>query len=90
MADCQELLEHARTEPSGLRFSELCHLAECFGFTHARQKGSHVMYKRPGYFGLMNFQDDGGNAKPYQVRQLLRAIKELGLVNNDEGNDADS
>ena len=60
-----------------MRFSELCQLAECYGFTFARQKGSHCMYKKPGQIGLMNFQDDGGKAKEYQVKQLLAVIEEL-------------
>ena len=35
------------------------------------------MYKRRGTMQLMNFQNDGGRAKPYQVRQLLAAIEDL-------------
>ena len=77
MTRCEELLERARKVPSGLRFSEVCRLAECFGWRRARQRGDHVLYKRPGTMQLMNLQDDGGRAKPYQVRQLLAAIEEL-------------
>ena len=74
---CEDLLARARGFPSGLRFSELCRLAECFGWELVRQKGSHVIYKRRGTMQLMNFQNDSGRAKPYQVRQLLAAIYEL-------------
>jgi predicted RNA binding protein YcfA (HicA-like mRNA interferase family) len=73
---CEELLERARRNPSGLRFAELCRLAECFGWRCARRRGDHVLYKRPGTMRLMNFQNAGGRAKPYQVRQLLAAIEE--------------
>lgn len=60
-----------------MRFSELCQLAECYGFELARQRGSHRIYKKPGRRELMNFQDDAGKAKEYQVKQLLSAIEEL-------------
>lgn len=76
MSACVELLEYARNNPRGLRFAELCSLAECHGWVEVRRKGSHIIYKRPGY-PLMNFQSENGGAKPYQVRQLLRAIDGL-------------
>jgi predicted RNA binding protein YcfA (HicA-like mRNA interferase family) len=79
MKACGDLLAKARSSPSGLRFSELCVLAECFGWRFNRSRGSHHIYKRTGYVQAMNFQDVGGKAKPYQVRQLLRAIDELHL-----------
>jgi hypothetical protein len=86
MPDFERLLERARRAPESLRFSELCSLAEGFGWVFARQRGSHVLYKRSGSIQLMNFQDDSGRAKGYQVRQLLAAIDDLGLSlnNNDE------
>lgn len=77
MADCEKLLEQAQNAPAALRFSQLCRLAECFGFEIARQRGSHRIYKRSGYMRMMTFQDDGGKAKPYQVRQLLDVIDHL-------------
>jgi hypothetical protein len=65
MPNCDTLLNHARQRPNNVRFRELCQLAECYGFTFARQRGSHVQYKRPGYPLTMNFQEDkGGKAKP--------------------------
>jgi hypothetical protein len=79
MPNCRSLLEAAERNPAGLRFSELCQLAECFDWELARQKGSHRVYKRRGTIQIMNFQDFGGNAKEYQVKQLLTAIEELGL-----------
>ena len=77
---CQRLLEKARDNPSGLRFRELTELAGCFGFYLARQKGSHHIFKREGYGKLLNFQDSGGMAKTYQVRQLLSVLQELGVL----------
>ena len=63
-----------------MRYAELVSLAECYGFTLNRQKGSHAMYTRKGFARLMVFQDVKGMAKAYQVRQLLDALRELGLI----------
>jgi len=77
---CRQLLERARRNPEGLRFRELCELSECFGFQLTRQKGSHHIFKRQGYQKLLNLQDSKGTAKTYQVRQLLLALEELGIL----------
>lgn len=77
MAHCDKLLEKARRSPANLRFDELCQLAECYGFVLDRTKGSHRIYKRPGWKGVLTFQDDKGKAKPYQVRQLLQVIESI-------------
>jgi hypothetical protein len=77
MADCDELLRTARANPAGVRFRDLRALAECHGWIFARQNGSHTIYKRPGERRLMTFQDCGGMAKAYQVRQLIDAIDSL-------------
>ncbi len=80
MDRCRRLLERAQDHPSGLRFRELCDLADCFGFSLVRQRGSHHIYKRDGFRKLLNFQNSGGMAKAYQVRQLLSALEELGVL----------
>ncbi|HET7234614.1 MAG TPA: type II toxin-antitoxin system HicA family toxin [Longimicrobium sp.] len=75
---CKKRLDEARANITGLRFANLCALAECFGWVFVRQSGSHRLYKRNGSTALMNFQEDrSGRAKPYQVRQMLAAIDEL-------------
>jgi hypothetical protein len=50
------------------------------------QSGSHVIYKRkvaPKF--ALSLQDDDGKAKPYQVREFLSKIEELGLYDFREG-----
>ncbi|NNM05152.1 MAG: type II toxin-antitoxin system HicA family toxin [Gemmatimonadetes bacterium] len=74
------MLERAQDHPSGVKFRELCALAECFGFFPVRQKGSHHIFKREGFQKLLNFQESGSMAKAYQVRQLLSALEELGVL----------
>ncbi len=77
MGQCDDILELARRTPGGVRFADLCRLAECHGWVFARGRGSHRVYKRAGTLQMMNFQEGAnGMAKALQVRQLLRAIDE--------------
>ena len=75
-----KLLRLARTNPGSLRFSDLCKLAEAFGFAFQRQKGSHRVHAHDGTRQIMNFQNDRGMAKAYQVRQFLAAIDQSQLT----------
>lgn len=74
------LVRLARSNPGGLRFSDLCWLAEALGFVFQRQKGSHRIYAHDGLREIMNFQNDRGAAKAYQVRQFLACVDRNGLV----------
>ena len=55
-------------------FRDLLRLLEALGFELVRTRGSHHIYGHPAAPGLLNFQEVGGQAKPYQIRQLLRTI----------------
>ena len=78
MSKCDKLLAKAKNSKNNFSFSDICDLAECYGYAFDHQIGSHKIYKNPrpdfGPFQFMNFQSVKGKAKPYQVRQLLRAI----------------
>jgi predicted RNA binding protein YcfA (HicA-like mRNA interferase family) len=53
-------------------------MVEAAGYVLRRQKGSHHVFThatRPG-LPMVNLQSDGANAKPYQVRQVLRLFDE--------------
>ena len=89
MPKCEKLLKQAKRSPGGLRFEEACQLAECYGFVFTRQRGSHRQYKRPGYIGLVNLQDDNGKAKPYQVKQLLAAIEAIEEMGGEDDQEDD-
>ncbi|MDZ4170238.1 MAG: type II toxin-antitoxin system HicA family toxin [Coriobacteriia bacterium] len=62
-----------------VRFADLCGLATAFGFRLARVSGSHHIFTRPGVPELLNLQDVGGRAKPYQVRQFMSLIARYSL-----------
>ena len=79
MSKCDKLLVKARASAKNLRFDDLCKLAECYGWVATRQDGSHCMYENDELDmtqgRMQNFQNVHGNAKPYQVKQLLNAIE---------------
>jgi hypothetical protein len=81
MANCDKILTKAQSSPNNLSFGDLCDLAECFGWVYRRRSGSHRIYENvdltPDDGRIQNFQEFRGKAKPYQVRQLLKAIAKL-------------
>jgi predicted RNA binding protein YcfA (HicA-like mRNA interferase family) len=82
MPKCDKLLQKARNNPAGLRFTELVQLAECYGFEFDRQKGSHHIYAQPVFNRqLVLVPDKNGKAKPYQVKQ---ALKEIAAITDEE------
>lgn len=84
MSKIEKLLGKARSNPQKFRFAEVCRLAEAFGFMHRAGRGSHRVYTKKGVDYLLNFQNVGGMAKPYQVRQLLRVVDEHKLKLEDD------
>jgi predicted RNA binding protein YcfA (HicA-like mRNA interferase family) len=86
MPNCDKLLERARLSQANFRFEDLCSLAECYGFALDHIRGSHHIYKRPGWPKVMNFQNRKGKAPRYQIRELLNAIDLIlaGIVPSEE------
>ena len=80
----RETYEHLRHNPKNVRFDDLCHAAEAFGFHRKGGKGSHTVYVRDGIPEILNFQDVKGKAKPYQVRQLLKIIEHYTLLEDED------
>ena len=77
--DVDRLLEHMRSNPSGVRFADACKVVSAF-FGEPRQKGtSHRVWKMPWPGDpRVNLQmGEGGKAKAYQIRQALEAIDRL-------------
>lgn len=76
----KDLYEKALRNPASLKFRELRRLAEGVGFRLDRIRGSHhvFVHDNPPQWPL-SLQDEKGQAKAYQVRQLLARIKEHNL-----------
>jgi hypothetical protein len=78
MASLAEILKSMRGNPAGVRFADLCKVCDHY-FGQARQsRGSHRVYKTP-WIGdpRVNIQNSKGQAKAYQVKQVLKAIERL-------------
>ena len=76
----RELYEKALRKPASLKFREASTLAEGVGFWLDRTSGSHHIFIHKSTRVLLNLQNVKGQAKPYQVRQLLVLIKEHNLL----------
>ena len=76
MGTLEDIISEMRGKPKNVRFADLCSVCEHY-FGQPRQKGtSHRVYKTPWQGDpRVNIQDDKGNAKAYQVRQVLKAIE---------------
>ena len=57
-------------------FHDLVTLLKALGFVHDRTRGSHQWYKHPQIPEPVNIQSFGGQAKPYQLRQVRDIIEE--------------
>jgi hypothetical protein len=75
-----KIYEELKRNPKNVRFKVLCGAAESFGFKYRGGKGSHRIYVKEGVREMLNFQDVGGKAKPYQVKQFLRVVESYNLL----------
>ena len=80
----RKLLRKLLDSPANAWFSDVCRLAEGFGFRLARVTGSHHIYVHSAIVELVNLQEVGGEAKPYQVRQFLRLVELYNLTLEEE------
>jgi len=78
MAGVTSILEAMRQNPQGIRFNDLKKVCGHY-FGPPKQGGtSHCIYRTPWPGNpRVNIQNQKGKAKPYQVRQVLRAIELL-------------
>jgi predicted RNA binding protein YcfA (HicA-like mRNA interferase family) len=78
--DERKLLKRlARGAVANVAFADLCNLAEGLGFELCRVSGSHHVFAHPDVPQLINLQSVRGQAKPYQIRQLLRLVERYDL-----------
>ncbi len=78
MSGIAKILKAMKSNPKGVRFSEIQKVCEHY-FGKPRQSGSsHCIYKTPWPGDpRVNLQNHKGFAKPYQVKQILLAIEKL-------------
>jgi hypothetical protein len=75
MASIASIVAAMRRAPANVAFADVVKVCEHY-FGPSRQSGSsHVVFKTPWRGDpRVNLQEAKGKAKPYQVRQVLKAI----------------
>ena len=78
MSRVEDIAAAMRRNPKNIRFSELCLVCDHYFGTARQNSTSHRVYKTPwGGDPRVNIQEDKGKGKPYQVKQVLKAIEKL-------------
>lgn len=82
MGSIAKILEEMKSNPKGIRFSDLKKVCEHYFGTPRQSGSSHCIFKTPWPGDpRVNIQNQKGKAKPYQVKQVLLAIEKLELSN---------
>lgn len=83
MASVEKIVAKMREEPKNVRFADLKKVCEAYFGLPRQNSTSHLVFKTPWPGDpRVNIQNAGGQAKSYQVRQVLQAIEQL--ENGDE------
>lgn len=74
------LLQLSSGAVTNVDFSDAQLLLEALGFEEVRVTGSHHVYVRLDVPEQLNLQNRRGQAKPYQLRQLISLVKRYNLT----------
>ena len=80
----RKILEKILGGSKNVGFADMRRLVEGFGFQLVRVNGSHHIFHHPDIAELVNIQEVGGQAKPYQVRQFLKLVEEYNPTLEDD------
>ena len=80
----RKLLKRIATAQHNVRFSDAITLAQALGFRLARTEGSHHILIHPAVPEPLNLQNVRGQAKPYQVKQLVQLVERYNLLLSHE------
>ncbi len=85
MDSINKIIQQMVRSPNNVKFTNLCKVCDYY-FGKARQKSSsHYIYKTPWQFDpRVNIQEKDGKGKDYQVKQVIKALKRLGVQNGDK------
>jgi len=77
----RRLLARIQSSPHNVAFRDLVPVAGALGFILHHTSGSHrIFIHRTIADAQLNLQPDGKDAKPYQIKQLLRLVEEYNLT----------
>jgi len=90
MEKIEQSINELEQNKKQIRFSHLLHICEQV-FGNYRISGSHHIFKTSWQGDpRINLQKEKGNfAKPYQVRQVLRALRKIKELEEDKKNEQD-
>ena len=72
------VIEELRSNPKNIRFADLSKICDHFFGEPRQHRTSHRVYQTPWRGDpRVNIQNDRGMAKPYQVRQVIKALEKL-------------
>jgi predicted RNA binding protein YcfA (HicA-like mRNA interferase family) len=74
-----KLLQKILANQKNVKFADAALLANAFGFQLNRVNGSHHIFVHLEIPELVNLQNVKGNAKSYQIKQLLQLIEKYNL-----------
>jgi len=80
----RRLLVRILNRSRNVSFADMASLVEGFGFRLVRTRGSHHIFSHPDLPELVNLQEVGGKAKPYQIQQFLKLVEQYNLRLEDE------
>jgi hypothetical protein len=78
VSEIEKILSQMRRGPAQVRYADLYKVCAAY-FSDPRQSGSsHAVFRTPWPGDpRVNIQNAKGKAKPYQVRQVLKAIDKM-------------
>jgi predicted RNA binding protein YcfA (HicA-like mRNA interferase family) len=80
----RKLLQKILSGSKNVRFADMVSLVQGFGFRLSRMEGSHHIFVHPNIPELINLQEVKGEAKLYQVRELIKLVEKYNLHLEDE------
>lgn len=85
MAEVHDILAQMRRNPTGIRFSDLSKVCDYYFGKPRQRDGCHRVYRTPWQGDpRINIQNHKGQAKAYQVRQVLKGIQKLEVGDDAE------
>jgi predicted RNA binding protein YcfA (HicA-like mRNA interferase family) len=75
----EKLLKKILGSSKNVAFQDVIKLAQSFGFKLDRVSGSHHIFIHEQIPELINLQNTKGQAKPYQLKQLINLIERYDL-----------
>ncbi|MDJ0314078.1 toxin HicA [Arthrobacter sp. H35-D1] len=85
MGKAEKALAKMRQNPTSVRYEDVVRVCDEY-FGEPRQSGtSHRVYATPwGGDPRVNIQNKNGEAKPYQVKQVLEAVRKIEAMKAEE------